>query len=146
MIPGLSLFTLTVCRLLHCGLSQPALQIISHLVTTEMAILQLAASITVNLQLTLTLLLSLPCDGLENSTMISFLAERTWNPMSMDGGAQPQRVGSVGLASSAHREAACPWVMLGPWSHRVVPLIQLFVPVVEIMNRVSGFSYQLQRF
>lgn len=81
MIPGLSLFTLTVCRLLRYGLSQPALQIISQLVTTEMAILQLAASITVNLQLALALFLSLPCDGLENRIKISFLAERTWDLM-----------------------------------------------------------------
>lgn len=63
VIPGLPLFTLTVCWLLHRGLSQPALQIISHLVTTEMAILQLAASIKLNLQLALALFFSLPCDG-----------------------------------------------------------------------------------
>lgn len=71
VIPGLSLFTLTVCWLLHRGLSQPALQIISHLVTTEMAILQLAASIKLNLQLALSLFFSLPCDGLENGTKTS---------------------------------------------------------------------------
>lgn len=63
VIPGLPLFTLTVCWLLHRGLSQPALQIISHLVTTGMAILQLAASIKLNLQLALSLFFSLPCDG-----------------------------------------------------------------------------------
>lgn len=87
MIPGLSLFTLTVCRLLRRGLSQPALQIISHLVTAEMATLLLAAPIGVDLQRARSLFLpSLPCDGLENMAKVSFPAERTWNAMSAAGG------------------------------------------------------------
>lgn len=72
VIPELLLFALTAHWLPHCGLSQPTLQIISHLVTTEMAILQLAASITLNLQLALPLLFSLLCDDLENCTKSSF--------------------------------------------------------------------------
>lgn len=72
VIPELLLFALTAHWLPHCGLSQPTLQIISHLVTTEMAILQLAASIMLNLQLALPLLFSLSCYGLENCTKSSF--------------------------------------------------------------------------
>lgn len=48
-----ALFTMTVCWLRHPGLSLSAPQIISHLVTTEMAILQLAALIMLNVQGTL---------------------------------------------------------------------------------------------
>lgn len=84
------------------SLPAPAPQIIPHLVTATMAILQPAASVTVNLQSALALLLPPPCDGLENGTTIPFRAEGARDPMSA-AALSLRRAGSAGSVSSVSR-------------------------------------------